>query len=125
MGPGRDEAKTDDKAKWKDASLCKSFLIGFCCRDRSVLGGKRGVEACTRLHSEMTRQQFEASRGPEKESYRNDCVLASLRDMELLLKELERSVADRKAELREEQRDPFKQLPPKAGQPGRKRIADR
>lgn len=65
MGPGRDTAtrdKAQSKAKFKDDSVCKSFLIGLCPFASENLGGKRGFKVCDKIHSEIMKQQFEESK---------------------------------------------------------------
>lgn len=103
MGPGRDEAEgSGNTAKFKDRTVCKSFLIGFCCRDKNVLGGKPRVDVCSKIHSDTCKQQFEES--DDAESFRKDCVIASLRDMDNVLRDTDRFIVDKKAELKEEAR---------------------
>eukprot|EP00441_Pelagodinium_beii_P022483 CAMPEP_0197655064 /NCGR_PEP_ID=MMETSP1338-20131121/39228_1 /TAXON_ID=43686 ORGANISM="Pelagodinium beii, Strain RCC1491" /NCGR_SAMPLE_ID=MMETSP1338 /ASSEMBLY_ACC=CAM_ASM_000754 /LENGTH=309 /DNA_ID=CAMNT_0043230635 /DNA_START=71 /DNA_END=998 /DNA_ORIENTATION=- len=58
MGPNRDNAATDRRDEWKDAKVCKRFLIGFCPYDKSVLGGRRSMEVCSGIHNEMLREAF-------------------------------------------------------------------
>lgn len=60
MGPGRDEVKSDTSQDWKDKTVCKPFLVGFCPFDRAVLGGKRTLQACEKIHSEVIRDRFNA-----------------------------------------------------------------
>lgn len=84
MGPGRDEAtKGANKEKFKDRSVCKGYLIGFCPFDKGILGGKRSLEVCGKIHSELMREQFESHK--EKEAYRKECEMVSLRDCEFVV----------------------------------------
>lgn len=56
MGPQRDAATKEARdQQWRDKTMCKSFLVGFCPCDKAVLGGKQGVEVCAKVHSESVR----------------------------------------------------------------------
>lgn len=61
MGPNRDEKEKDkDKAKekFKESDVCKSFLTGLCPTDSAYLGGKRNFKPCSKIHSEIMKDQF-------------------------------------------------------------------
>lgn len=102
MGPGRDASKKDPKASFRDRTVCRSFLIGFCPLDKSVLGGKRSLEPCARIHSETMRERFEAD--PEAESYRKDCEASAFKDLEYVIHECDGHIAREKGRVREEAR---------------------
>ncbi|CAK0887251.1 unnamed protein product [Prorocentrum cordatum] len=102
MGPGRDAGKKDAKASFRDRAVCRSFLIGFCPLDKSVLGGKRSLEPCARIHSETMKEKFEAD--PEAESYRKDCEASAFKDLEYVIHECDGHISREKARVREEAR---------------------
>lgn len=62
MGPQRDEKqdKGKSKEKFKEKEVCKCYLIGLCPFDAGYLGGKRNFTVCSKIHSEMMREQFKA-----------------------------------------------------------------
>jgi len=103
MGPGRDASKKDSaKASFRDRTVCRSFLIGFCPLDKTVLGGKRSLEVCARIHSETMREKFEAD--PEAESYRKDCEASAYKDLEYVIQECDRHIAAERQRVREDAR---------------------
>lgn len=89
MGPGRDVAGKDPKAQdWKERTVCKGYLIGFCPYDKAVLGGKRNLEVCSKIHSEILRSKFEAhADGASTSEFRKKCEDISLRDLEYVIGE--------------------------------------
>merc|ERR1711862_917194 len=89
MGPGRDVAGKDPNAKdWKDRTVCRGFLIGFCPFDKAVLGGKRTLDVCPKIHSETTRAKFEQDDdGKDESDFRVRCEEISLRDLEYVISE--------------------------------------
>mmetsp|Transcript_20633 Transcript_20633/g.33276 ORF Transcript_20633/g.33276 Transcript_20633/m.33276 type:complete len:324 (-) Transcript_20633:189-1160(-) len=60
MGPSRDtsskEITSDD---WKDRRVCKSFLVAVCPYDKTMLGGRKGIEICPKIHNPALRNAFE------------------------------------------------------------------
>eukprot|EP00931_Biecheleriopsis_adriatica_P030462 TRINITY_DN17963_c0_g1_i1.p1 TRINITY_DN17963_c0_g1~~TRINITY_DN17963_c0_g1_i1.p1 ORF type:complete len:383 (-),score=86.40 TRINITY_DN17963_c0_g1_i1:140-1180(-) len=69
MGPGRDVKEKDkEKAKerFKDARVCKSYLVGLCPFDPLYLGGKRKFKPCEKTHSEMMVDLFKAHADRDK-----------------------------------------------------------
>mmetsp|Transcript_12515 Transcript_12515/g.18125 ORF Transcript_12515/g.18125 Transcript_12515/m.18125 type:complete len:140 (+) Transcript_12515:185-604(+) len=77
MGPDRDSMDKSNKKteKFKDASVCKAFLVGRCPFDGTMLGGKRKFPVCDLLHSETMKAQLEAH--PEAESLKLEYEAAS------------------------------------------------
>jgi len=104
MGPDRDKAARDSEEKWRDRAVCRGFLTGFCARDRSVLGGKRSIEVCSKIHSDIVREQFEAAPEAEREEYRRDCENLSLRDLEGLMRENEKFIGRARERVRADAR---------------------
>lgn len=80
MGPSRDTGgRADD---WKDKTVCKKFLVGFCPYDKAVLGGRRGNEACPKIHNENLREAFSKHEDGKPDSkFRRDCEDISIRDL--------------------------------------------
>lgn len=109
MGPGRDE-KDKSKVSYKDKSVCKGFLIGFCPYDKSVLGGKRTLEVCKKIHSDVMQAQYLAD--PKADEYRRDCEYVSLRDLEKVILEREGHIANERGRIREDYARRKKPLPP-------------
>eukprot|EP00439_Symbiodinium_sp_Y106_P080474 s569_g19.t1 len=90
MGPQRDQKKADNAEDWKDKSICKGYLIGFCPFDKSVVGGKRGIEPCDKIHSEVIREKFLATKdGKEGSDLRIKYEEYSIRDLEFCVQEAE------------------------------------
>eukprot|EP00930_Biecheleria_cincta_P027812 TRINITY_DN1945_c0_g1_i1.p1 TRINITY_DN1945_c0_g1~~TRINITY_DN1945_c0_g1_i1.p1 ORF type:complete len:378 (+),score=91.39 TRINITY_DN1945_c0_g1_i1:54-1136(+) len=103
MGPGRDEKekdKTKAKEKFKHASVCKSFLVGFCPLDAAYLGGKRQFRTCEQLHSELMKDQFEAH--PEKEKLKRDYEVKGIYDFERAVRDCEGRITTEKSRILEE-----------------------
>merc|ERR1711920_222161 len=67
MGPGRDVSAKDKTDDWKDRKVCKRFLIGLCPYDKSMLGGRRKLETCSKIHNDMLRDAFNSHKdgGPD------------------------------------------------------------
>eukprot|EP00930_Biecheleria_cincta_P006926 TRINITY_DN108047_c0_g1_i1.p1 TRINITY_DN108047_c0_g1~~TRINITY_DN108047_c0_g1_i1.p1 ORF type:complete len:338 (-),score=69.82 TRINITY_DN108047_c0_g1_i1:15-1028(-) len=86
MGPQRDagrKAKKEPSDDWKDDSVCKNYLLGICPFDRDVLGGKRGLRICAKIHSELIRERFGAhADGAKGSEFRKEHEPALLRDCE-------------------------------------------
>lgn len=82
MGPSRDassKAVTDD---WKDRKVCKTFLVAVCPYDKTMLGGRKNVEVCPKIHNEMLREKFNAhGDGAPDSSFRRDCEDRALREL--------------------------------------------
>merc|ERR1712050_539175 len=90
MGPGRDQTKDPNAQDWKDRSICRGYLVGFCPLDKSALGGKRTMDVCPKIHSDIIRTKFEASSdGAEDSDFRIRCEEISLRDLEYVISECE------------------------------------
>mmetsp|Transcript_6968 Transcript_6968/g.12316 ORF Transcript_6968/g.12316 Transcript_6968/m.12316 type:complete len:412 (-) Transcript_6968:8-1243(-) len=92
MGPQRDvdrKSKKDPSDDWKDASVCKNFLLGFCPYDKAALGGiqKLKLKACTKIHSELIRDRFaQHSDGAKDSELRMEYEDALLDDLNAILK---------------------------------------
>jgi len=90
MGPQRDQKKDENAEDWKDKSICKGFLIGFCPLDKGVLGGKRTMDVCDKIHSEVIRAQFaEHKDGQEGSELLVKYEEYSIRDLEFVVAECE------------------------------------
>lgn len=88
MGPGRDQKKDADSEDWKDKSICKGFAVGFCPFDKAVLGGKRTIEVCGKIHSEVIRDKFaEHKDGKADSELRLKYEEYSIRDLEFVINE--------------------------------------
>jgi len=79
MGPSRnkshEEQQRDDA--WKDANVCKHFLVGFCPNqgeDNWFRNTRRDPGTCSKIHSELLRAQFEshADRSKYAEEYERE-----------------------------------------------------
>eukprot|EP00927_Polykrikos_kofoidii_P063516 TRINITY_DN58347_c0_g1_i1.p1 TRINITY_DN58347_c0_g1~~TRINITY_DN58347_c0_g1_i1.p1 ORF type:complete len:338 (+),score=62.87 TRINITY_DN58347_c0_g1_i1:181-1194(+) len=73
MGQTRDasleEAKKNKGQNFKQESVCKHFLLGFCPLDElaaSKMLGKRNINECRRTHSDAMKVEFEGSKDFEK-----------------------------------------------------------
>jgi len=110
MGPGRDEAfRGASKDKFKDKSVCKAFLVGFCPFDKAILGGKRSLQVCGKIHSELMREQFENH--PDRDTYRKDCEMACLRDCEFVVQACDAHFNEERARIRDDIRRKKPPLP--------------
>mmetsp|Transcript_51122 Transcript_51122/g.91831 ORF Transcript_51122/g.91831 Transcript_51122/m.91831 type:complete len:393 (-) Transcript_51122:52-1230(-) len=90
MGPQRDTKKDENSEDWKDKTICKGFLIGFCPLDKGVLGGKRTMDVCEKIHSEVIRAQFaEHKDGQEGSELLIKYEEYSIRDLEFAVAECE------------------------------------
>ncbi|OLQ06247.1 Luc7-like protein [Symbiodinium microadriaticum] len=90
MGPQRDQKKDENAEDWKDKSICKGYLIGFCPFDKFVVGGKRGIDPCDKIHSEVIREKFLATKdGKEGSDLRIKYEEYSIRDLEFCVQEAE------------------------------------
>eukprot|EP00931_Biecheleriopsis_adriatica_P067759 TRINITY_DN41825_c0_g1_i1.p1 TRINITY_DN41825_c0_g1~~TRINITY_DN41825_c0_g1_i1.p1 ORF type:complete len:320 (+),score=83.13 TRINITY_DN41825_c0_g1_i1:75-1034(+) len=103
MGPNRDEREKDKekaKEKFKDKGVCKSFLIGLCPMDPAYLGGKRQFKACSKIHSEIMRDQFTGH--PDAEVLRGQYEKDMLLDLEHAVRECEARILDEKGRIRDD-----------------------
>jgi len=74
MGPSRNASASDKSTDWKDKSVCEMFLVGFCPYDKAVLGGRRGMDPCPKIHNEMLREAFNQHEdGAASSSFRHEC----------------------------------------------------
>eukprot|EP00929_Paragymnodinium_shiwhaense_P099968 TRINITY_DN6190_c0_g1_i3.p1 TRINITY_DN6190_c0_g1~~TRINITY_DN6190_c0_g1_i3.p1 ORF type:complete len:385 (-),score=155.17 TRINITY_DN6190_c0_g1_i3:148-1302(-) len=89
MGPSRDvSAKEKSQEDWKDRTVCKKFLIGFCPYDKSCLGGRRSIDPCPKIHNEHLRKAFEEHGDGKPESqFRLQCEEIAMRDLQEVLTE--------------------------------------
>jgi hypothetical protein len=59
MGPSRDtSSKNISEDDWKDSRVCKSYLVAVCPYDKTMLGGRKGIEVCSKIHNPALRQAF-------------------------------------------------------------------
>lgn len=111
MGPGRDEKKDANAKDWTDRSVCRSFLVGFCPLDKANLGGKRKMEPCAKIHSEVIKAKFEASDDAKEDcKFRVRCEEIMLNDIEYVIGECEKWVRSEKERIRKEPKP--RRLPP-------------
>jgi len=90
MGPQRDKKKDGETEDWKDKTVCKGYLCGFCPFDKSIVGGKRTIEPCPKIHSEVIREKFDAHKdGKEGSELRIKYEEYSIRDLEFAIQEAE------------------------------------
>lgn len=112
MGPGRDQVEKDKeglKEKFKDSTVCKSFIVGLCPLDVTLLGGKRKFPVCERIHSELMKEQFEAH--PDSETLRREYEVLQLRDLDFAVRECEAFIALEKGRIKEDIRRKKPPLP--------------
>lgn len=111
MGPGRDEAEQKGKSneKFKDKTCCKSFLVGMCPLDISLLGGKRKFKVCEKIHSEMMREQLK--KHPDSEALTHQYEQINLEDLEYVIKQCEDHIAEEKSRIRSDVRRKKPPLP--------------
>eukprot|EP00931_Biecheleriopsis_adriatica_P094363 TRINITY_DN68017_c0_g1_i1.p1 TRINITY_DN68017_c0_g1~~TRINITY_DN68017_c0_g1_i1.p1 ORF type:complete len:348 (+),score=72.03 TRINITY_DN68017_c0_g1_i1:110-1153(+) len=103
MGPNRDERERDKekaKEKFKDSTVCKSFLIGLCPMDPTYLGGKRQFKACQKIHSEIMKDQFGVH--PDFEKLRLQYEAEAIPGFEKVLNDCTARVAEEKVRIRED-----------------------
>lgn len=86
MGISRDKQAKDRRTdEWKEETICKRFLVGFCPVDYKTNwfhNTKRDVELCFKFHSERTKQDFEAH--PDRSKYEGEYQAEFLRYLETL-----------------------------------------
>ncbi|CAK9065152.1 unnamed protein product [Durusdinium trenchii] len=116
MGPQRDVAKKSKKdpaEDWRDDSVCKSFLAGFCPFDQDVLGGTRNIKACPKIHSTVIRECFDKHlEGAQDSNLRYSFEAQALKDCEDVLLRAEEHSAKEVERLRSELRSTKPKLPP-------------
>lgn len=103
MGPNRDERernKEKAREKFKDAGVCKSFLVGLCPMDPSCLGGKRDFKPCQKIHSEMMRDQFSAH--PDAAKLQLQYEADAIPSFEYAVSECDSRIAEEKKRIRED-----------------------
>jgi len=82
MGPSRDLAPSAKKDEWRDRTVCKSYLAGFCPYDKAVLGGRRSIPACDKIHNDILREAFNNhADGAPDSRFRRDCEDQMARDI--------------------------------------------
>eukprot|EP00930_Biecheleria_cincta_P006669 TRINITY_DN107720_c0_g1_i1.p1 TRINITY_DN107720_c0_g1~~TRINITY_DN107720_c0_g1_i1.p1 ORF type:complete len:396 (-),score=76.00 TRINITY_DN107720_c0_g1_i1:108-1232(-) len=95
MGPQRDAINIREKdpaEDWKDKSVCKNFLLGYCPFDKAALGGirKLHVRVCPKIHSELIRDRFSKhADGAEGSDLRADFEVGLLEDLKEVVQECE------------------------------------
>lgn len=72
MGPSRNKHKDEQRRSdgWKDAQVCKRFLVAFCpnnSQDNWFKNTRRETGICNLVHSESLKEQFQAH--PERPKY--------------------------------------------------------
>jgi len=104
MGPDRDslDKGTAKNEKFKDASVCKPYLVGRCPLDVSLLGGRRKYAVCSLLHSETMKAQMEAH--PEAETFKLEYEALALKELQEVVRECEVHINNEKARIREDER---------------------
>eukprot|EP00931_Biecheleriopsis_adriatica_P120502 TRINITY_DN95630_c0_g1_i1.p1 TRINITY_DN95630_c0_g1~~TRINITY_DN95630_c0_g1_i1.p1 ORF type:complete len:352 (-),score=102.18 TRINITY_DN95630_c0_g1_i1:2-1057(-) len=88
MGPGRDAITSEARStQWREKTMCRSFLIGYCPCDRRVLGGQQGIEVCDKVHSEPVRAAFlEHADSKDGSDFHRSCIKDSLEDIDYVLR---------------------------------------
>lgn len=82
MGPSRDTTSKPSSDDWKDRRVCKTFLVAVCPYDKTMLGGRKGVEVCPKIHNEMLRESFNKhADGAADSRFRFDCEEKAMRDL--------------------------------------------
>ncbi|CAE7626717.1 BBX19 [Symbiodinium sp. CCMP2456] len=112
MGPGRDQIEKEGKGvkeKFKDESVCKSFLVGLCPLDASILGGKRKFKVCEKIHSELMKDQL--AKHPDAEQLKREYEKTQMRDLDFVIRECEAHIASEKNRIREDVRRKKPPLP--------------
>ncbi|CAE7278610.1 crop, partial [Symbiodinium necroappetens] len=112
MGPGRDQIEKEGKGvkeKFKDDSVCKSFLVGLCPLDASILGGKRKFKVCEKIHSELMKDQL--AKHPDAEQLKREYEKTQMRDLDFVIRECEAHIASEKNRIREDVRRKKPPLP--------------
>jgi len=106
MGPQRDvekKRKRNPAEDWKDESVCRSFLCGFCPFDKEVLGGMRNIKVCPKIHSEAIRACFDKHQDGVKDSaLRLDFEAEAMQGCEELMQRAEEHSAKEVERLRSE-----------------------
>jgi len=82
MGPSRNSSAKATSDDWRDRKVCKTFLVAVCPYDKTMLGGRKNVEVCPKIHNETLREAFKAhADGAPDSSFRRDCEDKALRDL--------------------------------------------
>jgi len=108
MGPNRD-TKEKNKEKFKDHSVCKAFLLGLCPMDAAYLGGKRNFKTCTKIHSEIMRDQLNAH--PDAEKLKRQYELEVLPDFNYVIDQCEKRIVEERKRIREDWGNRVRPLP--------------
>eukprot|EP00435_Cladocopium_sp_Y103_P051211 s453_g15.t2 len=112
MGPGRNQLVKDEenaKEKFKDATVCKAYLVGCCPLDASLLGGKRKFAVCEKIHSDMMKEQL--NKHPDAEQLKREYEKMLLRDLDFVIRECEAHIALENNRVREDVRRKKPPLP--------------
>lgn len=111
MGPSRNTGgiKKGLKEDFKDRTVCKSYLAGLCPFDKNVVGGKKGLDVCQRIHSDMMVEQFKMH--PDHEKLLEEYQAVQLRDLEYAIKENDSFVVTERTRVRDEARRRKQRLP--------------
>lgn len=112
MGPGRNQLVKDEenaKEKFKDATVCKAYLVGCCPLDASLLGGKRKFAVCEKIHSDMMKEQM--NKHPDAEQLKREYEKMLLRDLDFVIRECEAHIALENNRVREDVRRKKPPLP--------------
>ncbi|CAK0855244.1 unnamed protein product, partial [Prorocentrum cordatum] len=105
MGPSRnaDEKERARQDGWKDKSVCKRYLVGFCPNDANDNWFKfksrgRDQGLCYKVHSEALKRQFEAH--SERDRYQREYEKEFLSHLENLVSEADAWIAREKKNCR-------------------------
>jgi len=112
MGPGRNQLVKDEanaKEKFKDATVCKNYLVGLCPLDASMLGGKRKFVVCEKIHSDMMKEQL--NKHPDAEKLKREYEKMLVRDLDFVIRECEAHIALERNRIREDVRRKKPPLP--------------
>ncbi|XP_034243524.1 luc7-like protein 3 [Thrips palmi] len=94
---GRNRNALGDKQKdlnWEDPEFCKMHMVKFCPHDLFV-NTRADLGACSRLHDDEAKNQYEKSTSYKKQQYEDDFV----RFCQGMVSEVERKIAKGKSRL--------------------------
>jgi len=84
MGPSRNSSLSSKNTSedWRDRKVCKTFLVAVCPYDKTMLGGRKSIEVCPKIHNEALREAFKAhADGAPDSRFRRDCEDKAMRDL--------------------------------------------
>ena len=79
------------REQWKDSSMCRSYLLDFCPHEL-FNNTRMSIGVCSRTHSDVVKQQYEASTDPEKSGWTRKTVLDLLSQLERIIDTIEQKI---------------------------------